>query len=88
MPAVAPLRRREDLRGMVCGHWTVIDGGELGYWLARCHCGATQDVRLNATQTHIPPCRSCGSRTDAGELPKARAAHRATGAFYLGKYGR
>ena len=73
---------------MRCGHWTVEDTAGHGYWLARCVCGGTQEVRLNATQTHVPPCGKCGARTDAAELGPARKRHFSSGAYYLGKFGR
>lgn len=74
--AVIPLGRKEDLRGGTFGHWAVLESRPRGYWQGKCcACGCEREIRLDASQTHIPCCRVCGTRSTDVLLKDERARH-------------
>jgi hypothetical protein len=69
--------RRENLLGAQIGHWLVTDSRPHGFWLCSCvSCGCSREVRLDGSQTHCPPCRSCeDGHSTIAQMRADRSAH-------------
>ncbi len=81
-----PIGRRESLLGGRFGHWHVLRSAPHGYWIAECtECSAQQQVRLDASQTHLPRCRACGARSTEILLRDERARFFARAKYLTGR---